>query len=112
VELIVVDNASSDDPSEAVRAWRGERRLIALERNVGFGAAANAGVEAARHEGVVLLNPDTVLLDPSLGGLVELALSRGVLAGPRLLNPDRSPQPSASGPPVGIWPWMSAVVPG
>jgi N-acetylglucosaminyl-diphospho-decaprenol L-rhamnosyltransferase len=111
-ELVVVDNASSDDPAAAARTWPGERRFIGLERNVGFGAAANSGVEAAGGEGVVLLNPDTVLLDARIANLVELALRRRALAGPRLLNPDRSTQPSASGPPVGAWPWIGALVPG
>jgi N-acetylglucosaminyl-diphospho-decaprenol L-rhamnosyltransferase len=111
-ELVVVDNASSDDPSAAARNWPGERRFIGLERNVGFGAAANSGIEAAGGEGVVLLNPDTLLLDASLGALVELALRLRALAGPRVLNPDRSTQPSASGPPVGAWPWIGALVPG
>ena len=111
-ELIVVDNASSDDPEEAVGRREGANRFIALERNLGFGAAANAGVEAAAHDGVVLLNPDTVLLDASLDDLVELGLDRRGLAGPQLLNPDGSAQPSASGPPVGMWPWVGAVLPG
>lgn len=111
-ELVVVDNASSDDPARPVREWRGESRFIGLDRNIGFGAATNRGVEAARHEGVALLNPDAVLVDASLGDLVAVALSRGALAGPRLLNPDGSPQPSASGPPVGPWPWIGAALPG
>jgi N-acetylglucosaminyl-diphospho-decaprenol L-rhamnosyltransferase len=111
-ELVVVDNASSDDPDRRAREWRGESRFIGLERNVGFGAATNSGVEAARHEGVVLLNPDTILVDASLGDLVAVALRRGALAGPRLRDADGSIQPSASGPPVGVWPWIGAVVPG
>jgi N-acetylglucosaminyl-diphospho-decaprenol L-rhamnosyltransferase len=111
-ELVVVDNASSDDPAGAADTWKGEGRLIALDRNAGFGTAANAGTEAARHDGVVVLNPDAELVDSTLERLIEVALARGVLAGPRLLNPDRSPQPSASGPPVGVWPWIGAVIPG
>jgi len=111
-ELVVVDNASSDDPETAAGAWKGETRFIDQPRNLGFGAASNVGIEAARHEGVVLLNPDTVLVDAGIGALVELALARSALAGPRLLNSDGSVQPSASGPPVGAWPWLGAVVPG
>jgi len=34
-----------------------------------------------------------------------------VILGPRLLNPDRSVQPSASGPPVGFWPWAGILLP-
>ena len=111
-ELVVVDNASSDDPAGSAGAWKGDRRFIALDRNAGFGTATNAGAEAARCPGVVLLNPDSELVDSSLERLVELALTERVLAGPRLLNPDGSAQPSASGPPVGLWPWVGALVPG
>lgn len=111
-ELIVVDNASGDDPEPAARAWEGELRFLPIDENRGYGAAANVGVREAGGEAVVLLNPDTVLLDSGLGALARFALERGALAGPRLRNADGSPQPSASGPPVGIWPWAGAVVPG
>jgi N-acetylglucosaminyl-diphospho-decaprenol L-rhamnosyltransferase len=111
-ELIVVDNDSDDDPEEAARVWDGELRFLGLDENRGYGAAANAGVREARGEAVVLLNPDTELLDSGLGELARFALEHRALAGPRLLNDDGSPQASASGPPVGIWPWIGAVVPG
>lgn len=111
-ELVVVDNASSDDPEAAARGWRGEVQFERLSENRGYGAAANAGIEAAHGEVAVTLNPDTELVDGSLDELAAFALSRGVLAGPRLLNPDGSRQPSASGPVVGAWPWIAALVPG
>jgi GT2 family glycosyltransferase len=83
-----------------------------LEHNLGFGAACNVGVETASGSCVVMLNPDTELLDASLDELAAFALRRGALAGPRLLNPDGSVQPSASGAPVGPWPWIGAILPG
>jgi len=110
--LIVVDNASGDEPESAARQWRGPTTFIALDENVGYGAANNIGVERAATEGIVLLNPDTELLDDGLEALVAAALSRTAIIGPRILNPDGSLQPSASGPPVGIWPWVGAIVPG
>jgi N-acetylglucosaminyl-diphospho-decaprenol L-rhamnosyltransferase len=111
-ELIVVDNDSDDDPESAAREWEGELRFVGLDDNRGYGAAANAGVEMAAGEAVVMLNPDTELRDSGLGELARFALERRALAGPRLRNPDGSPQPSASGPPVGVWPWLGAVFPG
>jgi GT2 family glycosyltransferase len=111
-ELVVVDNASDDDPEKAARSWRGRTSFIRLERNAGYGAAANVGVDAAGSEAVVLLNPDTELVDAGLGDLATLAVKRRALAGPRVLNPDGSIQPSASGSPVGVWPWIGAVIPG
>lgn len=110
-ELIVVDNASSDSPERAAAEWKGAHRFIALEDNIGFGAASNAGVAEASGEATVLLNPDTELLDDGLDRLAAEALTAGALVGPRVLNPDGSIQPSASGPEVGAWPWVRALVP-
>lgn len=111
-ELIVVDNASGDEVASTAKTWIGPHSLIELERNAGFGAAANRGVEASEGAATILLNPDTELVDESLPELARVALARRALAGPRVLEPDGSPQPSASGPPVGAWPWIGAVVPG
>jgi N-acetylglucosaminyl-diphospho-decaprenol L-rhamnosyltransferase len=111
-ELVIVDNGSGDRPEEAARGWKGVCRFIQTGTNLGFGPANNVGVEAASGAAVVLLNPDVELLDGSLETLASEALGLGALVGPRILNPDRSVQPSASGPPTGFWPWIGAVVPG
>jgi N-acetylglucosaminyl-diphospho-decaprenol L-rhamnosyltransferase len=111
-QLVVVDNASDDDPEAAARCWRGETTFVRLPENAGFGAACNIGVGRASHEAVVLLNPDTELVDGSLHQLAALALRLGALVGPRVLNPDGSRQPSASGSPLGVWPWVNALWPG
>ena len=95
-ELIVVDNHSRDDPERAARTYRGPVRFMPLERNIGFGAACNLGVRNAGGASVVTLNPDTELVDASLDELAAFVLRRGALAGPRLLNPDGSLQPSRS----------------
>jgi N-acetylglucosaminyl-diphospho-decaprenol L-rhamnosyltransferase len=111
-QLVVVDNGSTDHVEQAARAWRGELVFERLYANPGFGAANNVGVERARHAAVVMLNPDTELVDGSLDALAEKALALDALVGPRVLWPDGSVQPSASGPEVGFWPWMRAVLPG
>lgn len=110
-ELIVVDNASSDDPEEVARGWEGRCEFVALDRNLGFGVASNLGVERAGGAVTVLLNPDTELLDAGLDRLAASTARLGGLVGPRVLNADRTVQPSASGPEVGIWPWVRALVP-
>jgi GT2 family glycosyltransferase len=110
-ELIVVDNASSERPRAEADAWKGPGRLIELSENIGFGAASNVGVAEASGAATVLLNPDTELLDDGLDRLAATALERGALVGPRVLNPDGTIQPSASGPEVGAWPWVRALVP-
>ena len=102
----------ADDPETAAGAWRGAVRFKRLGANAGVGTAANAGVAEASGEAVVILNPDTELLDPRLGDLASFALRERALAGPRVRNADGTPQPSASGPPAGPWPWVGALLPG
>jgi GT2 family glycosyltransferase len=111
-ELIVVDNASTDSPEEAASQWKGLGRFIQLGENLGFGAANNHGVKAANGAVTVMLNPDTELLDDGLDRLAAAAADLDGLVGPRVLNVDRSIQASASGPEVGAWPWVRALVPG
>jgi len=57
-EVIVVDNGSTDGSAAFLRECFPEVRLVALDRNHGFGGGANAGVRAARNGIVVLLNND------------------------------------------------------
>lgn len=111
-ELVVVDNASEDDPAAAAADWKGEHRFIALGDNLGFGPASNRGVAEAAWQVSVLLNPDTELVDAGLDRLATVAGELDGLVGPRVLNADGSVQASASGPEVGVWPWLRAVVPG
>ncbi len=111
-ELIVVDNRSDDDPEAEAATWKGTSRFLPQSENLGFGAASNVGVAAAAGEATVLLNPDTELLDDGLDRLAAAALELDALIGPRILNADRSLQASASGPEVGGWPWLRALLPG
>ena len=110
-ELIVVDNASADDPEHAARGWRGTGTLLRMGQNLGFGSAANVGVARAGGDAVVLMNPDTELLDDGLPRLARSALDLNALVGPAVVNPDGTPQPSAGGPVVGGWPWVRAFLP-
>jgi GT2 family glycosyltransferase len=58
-EVIVVDNASTDDSRPLLVRDFPEVKLIALERNLGFTGACNAGLRAAQGEALILLNNDT-----------------------------------------------------
>ncbi len=60
VEIIVVDNASSDASPEAIEALAaaGDLRLVRLDHNSGFGPASNRGATEARSPLVLFLNPD------------------------------------------------------
>ncbi|MCY3833441.1 MAG: glycosyltransferase family 2 protein [Chloroflexi bacterium] len=59
IEVILVDNASSDGSRALVESKFPEVRLIELEENCGFTGACNIGLDAARGEVVALLNNDT-----------------------------------------------------
>lgn len=70
-QVIVVDNASPDGSAEAVRQAFPHVTLIANEENRGFAAANNQGIAAGTGRHVVLLNPDTEVLDDALAQLVR-----------------------------------------
>jgi GT2 family glycosyltransferase len=60
-EIIVVDNASTDDSAQIVRKGFPEVRLIEAGDNLGFCRANNLGIAATRARFVLVLNPDTRL---------------------------------------------------
>ena len=62
-EIMVVDNGSTDDSIEFVEQRFPEVRILALQENLGFAEGNNAGVRAAMHDVVVLLNND-MIVDP------------------------------------------------
>jgi N-acetylglucosaminyl-diphospho-decaprenol L-rhamnosyltransferase len=74
-ELVVVDNASSDDTVAVVRALAPAATLLRTERNAGFAAAANAGAAVARGDLLVFLNPDAT---PAPGFIEAIAAPYGV----------------------------------
>jgi hypothetical protein len=96
LEVIVVDNGSSDGSVEMVRDEFPSVRLIANQDNRGFSAANNQGISAAAGRYVLLLNPDTEIVDDALAKLVAFADEhpRVGMVGPQLLNPDGSVQSS------------------
>lgn len=110
-ELLFVDNASSDDTIALVRRLAPEATVVALDTNTDFTGGNNIGVRAARHETVVLLNADTLLLDNSLAALAELAAETGALCGPRLFNGDGSHQRNAHAPVAGWEELLTALWP-
>jgi GT2 family glycosyltransferase/glycosyltransferase involved in cell wall biosynthesis len=70
-EIIVVDNGSRDGSAAFVKERFPKVRVVALERNLGFGGGSNAGIEAARNDVVVLLNSDMQVDRGFLGPLLE-----------------------------------------
>ncbi len=91
--VIVVDNASSDGSAEAARARHPGVEVIALERNVGFGAANNVAIRASSAPLILLLNSDTLVTPGALDGLADRLRETGaVAAGPLLVNGSGRPE--------------------
>jgi GT2 family glycosyltransferase len=65
-EIIVVDNASSDGSADMVRAEFPAVTLIANSENNGFAAANNQGLRVSCGRTVLLLNPDTLILNGAI----------------------------------------------
>jgi N-acetylglucosaminyl-diphospho-decaprenol L-rhamnosyltransferase len=70
LELIVVDNASSDGSGEAFAAHE-EVRLVRSNENLGFGRACNLGAEHAGGELLLFMNPDVRLHFDTISVLVS-----------------------------------------
>jgi hypothetical protein len=86
-EVVVVDNASTDGTVAAVQTRWPAVRVIALDRNVGFGAANNVALKASRADLVLLLNSDTTVPPGAIDTLVErLEATGAAVAGPCLLD--------------------------
>jgi GT2 family glycosyltransferase len=100
-EAIVVDNASTDGSEAIVGEFAPHARLIANQRNVGFGRAVNQGLAATSAPLVLVMNPDC-RLEPHAVSMLErelLAHNGCAVVGPRILDPDGSVQGSARGDP-------------
>lgn len=61
IEVIVVDNASPNDPREAVLKQLRQCRLVRLPENRGFSAGVNAGFDASQAPWLLVLNPDVIV---------------------------------------------------
>ncbi len=96
-EVFVVDNASSDGSAEMVDRELPQVHLIQNNQNLGFAKANNQAIRQSRGRYVLLLNPDTVVLDGALDKMVafmETHHQAGVLTC-KIFKPDGTVQPSA-----------------
>jgi GT2 family glycosyltransferase len=96
IEIIVVDNASTDGTAALVCEQFPQVRLIVNETNLGFSRGNNVGMKAAGGRYLLLLNSDTHVQAGALSILLEFmdAHPEAGACGPMLLNEDGSLQPS------------------
>jgi GT2 family glycosyltransferase len=107
-EVIVVDNGSTDGTLAAIPDDLEPWRVIALNANVGFAQANNAGIEASRGRLMVLVNSDAFPDNGSIDRLIEAIeeLPQAGIVGGRLRYPTGKPQPSVGRFPSltgGLW---------
>ncbi|MHC4113873.1 MAG: glycosyltransferase family 2 protein [Planctomycetota bacterium] len=96
VEVIVVDNGSTDNSCRMVQTLFPGLLLIENAGNMGFAKANNQAITLARGEYLLLLNSDTIILDNAVAKSLAFAEANpdAAVIGCRVLNPDRTPQPS------------------
>lgn len=96
-EIIVVDNNSPDGSAMAIRKSHPDMKLIASDDNLGFARANNHASQHAQGEFLLLLNPDTLLIDDAIDSIVSFAERNpdaGIWGG-RTLYADRSLNPTS-----------------
>ena len=90
VEVILVDNASTDGSVPMARAKYPQVRVIANTQNLGFAKANNQAFPFCNGRYVLLMNPDTRVLGDALSAMVRFMDSHpdAGISGCRVLNPD------------------------
>jgi len=94
-EIIVVDNASTDNSIETLKLLP-DVTLVASSHNAGFARANNLGYQHASGKALLFLNPDTYVQDAAIDRMYCAMLSseKVGIVGCRLLNSDQSLQTS------------------
>lgn len=97
-QVILVDNASSDDTIAVAQGALAPIKVLAQSSNLGFGRAVNLAANYASGKYLLILNPDTeVFADDALKQMLQLLEARPEVAaaGCRLVDSQRRVQPFA-----------------
>lgn len=97
-EVIAVDNASSDSSARMVEEKFPLIKLIKNKENVGFAKATNQAIRESSGRYILLLNPDTEVLESPFRVMIEFMDKNPEvgICGSRILNPDGTPQSSCA----------------
>jgi GT2 family glycosyltransferase len=91
-EVIVVDNASSDDSAGYIETNFPAVTVVRLQGNAGFAGGNNEGVRHAGGDLIVLLNNDAIVADGWLQGLVDAVSPTPVAIAGSLIRTDGIPE--------------------
>jgi len=104
-EIVVYDNASKDGSADRIAAEFPQVRLIRSQQNLGFAMGNNEAIKTVNAEYVLLLNPDTVVLDQAINKLLDYAEKTpdaGIWGGKTLFG-DRTLNPGSCFRKMSIW---------
>jgi len=73
LEIVVIDNASSDQTRELLNQFRDRAQIVFSQQNVGFAAAQNRGFSQANGDWLLSLNPDVILDSDFIAQLIAAA---------------------------------------
>ena len=96
-EVIVVDNHSRDNSVTLLRQYHPEVRIVENLHNLGFAKANNIAIRQSRGEYVLLLNPDTIVSESVVKGVISFLDSHPEAGsgGVRMLNADGTVAPES-----------------
>lgn len=97
VEAVVVDNDSADGSAAAVTDEFPQATVLVQSKDLGYGRAANVGLERCRGRFVLLLSPEVTVDPQCVGRLADFLLTRpdAGAVGPRLVLPSGRLEPDA-----------------
>ncbi len=94
-EIIIVDNASTDNTLEEVRKLDFSNiKILEAKKNLGFAKANNRGAQLASGDRLLFLNPDTIFIQKGLNKVFEFIQEDIGIVGCKLLNEDLTLQAS------------------
>ncbi len=101
VDIIVVDNNSSDDTIEFLRANYPNIKTIQNSENLGYSKAVNIGAKAAKAEYILISNADVIYQADAVQNMLDFikANPKYALIGPRQFFPNGKAQFSGGGLP-------------
>lgn len=99
-QIIVVDNASTDDSVERVRQVCANAIIILNSENFGYGTAVNQGISRVKTPYVLVINPDAILKAEAVESLISIAKTykNTAIVAPLLYSPKRGLELELKGP--------------